>query len=311
MTTAPQPSPRPQPPEVDPTGLTDPDELEPLDQVRDDIRLALEDVLADAVLAEMLTTVRLPRQMTVTSAEARDRAGVQALEERAMRRNRGRRAGEKVGHAWLRRGDDAIVRDAVPAPANVHAVSIGDEISRALHHITIDLADYDNVRGVPQLRGLGYVVHTINDIRARVATCLWSPGQHDEEAERAPLERSRDALTELADTTRKFFEGQEQRTHLRNFDCPHCGQRSLIVFWAKGITRCDRVPGNPHYQPCVCRNSLCECKNRPVAHRHTWFRFHPQSFTTSWEGLQRLLAPQGAAPTRLPDDPPLRPKGHR
>lgn len=281
------------------------EDLEPLDDIRATIDAQLDDVVADAVLADLLTTVRRERIMTVASAEARDRSAAQDREERRLRANR-RRPNEQLGHGWLRRGDDAIVRDPTPAPANVHAVSLADEISRTLHRIEIDLTDYDAVRGVPQLRGLGYVVHTIHEIRQLMNTSPWSPGATTEEQMRPALDRTRDALAELDDTAQRFFEGQEQRTHLRQFVCPHCGERSLIVYWARGITRCDRVPGQHHYKPCVCPNSLCECKNRPVAHRHTWFRFHPKSFSSSWDGLQRLLAKQGSSAAHYPDDPPRR-----
>lgn len=54
--------------------------------------------------------------------------------------------------------------------------------------------------------------------------------------------------------------------------CPHCGNHTLVVDFKDDLIRCDRDPKTGIPSRCVCSDPLCECKQKPVAYRHTWYR---------------------------------------
>ena len=57
--------------------------------------------------------------------------------------------------------------------------------------------------------------------------------------------------------------------------CPHCGRPSLRATFVEGDVEsvtCDKDQTTGQRHACTCSDPLCECKERPIAHRHTWHR---------------------------------------
>lgn len=57
--------------------------------------------------------------------------------------------------------------------------------------------------------------------------------------------------------------------------CPHCRRPTLVAIYVKGVVESvicekDQTTGTRH--ACTCPDPLCECKQRPIAHRHEWHR---------------------------------------
>jgi hypothetical protein len=61
------------------------------------------------------------------------------------------------------------------------------------------------------------------------------------------------------------------RDHLPD-PCPFCGHQTLVVDFRQDLIQCDRDPKTGLVSPCVCPDPICECKSKPVAFRHTWYR---------------------------------------
>lgn len=75
------------------------------------------------------------------------------------------------------------------------------------------------------------------------------------------LVRAARELGEAAAALSEAIDGQP--TARLPADCPHCGRRSLIVFFDEQIIRCNRRAG----QVCVCRDPQCRCHD---GKRHEW-----------------------------------------
>lgn len=57
--------------------------------------------------------------------------------------------------------------------------------------------------------------------------------------------------------------------------CPHCGRPTLVAVFVHGVIEsvvCDQDQTTGTRHACTCPDPLCECKQRPIAHRHTWHR---------------------------------------
>lgn len=98
---------------------------------------------------------------------------------------------------------------------------------------------------------------------------------------------------------KQLIDGQP-RTKLTSA-CPHCGRRTLVVYFedtGEDIIRCDRDPRTGHYETCTCPDPLCACKTRPVSHRHTWYRARgtgPDGWLTLANRLTITRTTQGAS----------------
>lgn len=83
-------------------------------------------------------------------------------------------------------------------------------------------------------------------------------------------------LTEIRDRVSDIVDGQA-RVSLRELwgpdaVCPHC-HRPTLVLYGRDVIVCeeDTRTGEKH-PPCTCSDVMCECKSRPRAFRHTWYR---------------------------------------
>ncbi|GAA1790434.1 hypothetical protein GCM10009795_040160 [Nocardioides hankookensis] len=62
-------------------------------------------------------------------------------------------------------------------------------------------------------------------------------------------------------------------------ECPHCHLETLVVYFRGDqdtpgamFVRCGKSPKSGHYELCRCESAWCPCKDKPVTHRHTWWR---------------------------------------
>jgi hypothetical protein len=78
-------------------------------------------------------------------------------------------------------------------------------------------------------------------------------------------------VTELAE---RLIDGPS-RVPYPDAQCPHCGRPTLVAYFVRGVVEsvtCDNDQTTGARHPCTCPDPLCECKQRPIAHRHTWHR---------------------------------------
>ena len=91
------------------------------------------------------------------------------------------------------------------------------------------------------------------------------------------------------------MDGQGQRVMVVDNDrtvldanCPHCENRTLVVYFADDLIRCDRHPKTGRYEDCTCSDPLCECKIRPASFRHEWHRSKGTKPNGWWALADRL-----------------------
>lgn len=89
------------------------------------------------------------------------------------------------------------------------------------------------------------------------------------------------ALQSLVDRATRLVDGNDTKLHPDN--CPHCGRRTLVVYFDPGVIRCE--PGKDD-KPCICRDSYCPCKRK--RHLHEWHR-DKGTATNSWWHLSDEL----------------------
>lgn len=103
---------------------------------------------------------------------------------------------------------------------------------------------------------------------------------------RSTAERVLRDLTYLADKIERFVDGEDRS--VLDTVCPHCGNRSLVVYLETGVIRCERPRDEDGTRPrCRCNQPLCQCQVDP-AYIHTWFRASRDP-TDSWDALETRL----------------------
>lgn len=163
-----------------------------------------------------------------------------------------------------------------PAPGNIGGLSTAAEISMYLHHHARYLINLQARAGICTLIRIP-VEPTDTELLTAVRQLVWATVSISHlEAIRRDLEFLRDGILHLIDG--------DDRKEL-GAGCPHCGNRTLVAYFTADLIRCDRHPRTKRYEPCTCSDPLCECKTRPVAYRHQWFR----TKTPTWEALADRL----------------------
>lgn len=177
---------------------------------------------------------------------------------------------------------------ATPAPGNFRGIAVDVD----LWYTTIDILrrlDAWHVRNnpdylpetLPEAATIGWI---LDHIRPLVWGCTRDQLLRlvvDE------LRAARDAAEQLLHGEDRLFLGA----------CPHCERPTLVAYFDQGLIRCGRDQNTSHYHPCTCSDPLCECKSRPVAHRHTWWN-HRGNKPDGWKTLaSRIRIDQLAHPT--------------
>lgn len=170
-------------------------------------------------------------------------------------------------------------RGASPAPVNIVAVSVEAHVHTTLHHNIRQLVRHQAVQGictlvrVPEDANLHELVTSTRSLSWACTDTQLLQG----------IERD---LEQLVDDAHRLIDGND-RTVLAA-DCPHCGNRTLVVYFADDLIRCDRHPRTGRYEPCTCPDPLCECKTRPRAFRHEWHRSKGTKANGWWSLADRL-----------------------
>lgn len=166
-----------------------------------------------------------------------------------------------------------------PAPGNIVAVSVEANIHATLHHLIRQLVDGLALNGictltkVPEDANLYQLLSTMRALTWQSLDArLLGTVQRD--------------LEDLIVDAHRLIDGND-RTVLAA-DCPHCGNRTLVVYFADDLIRCDRHPRTGRYEPCTCPDPLCECKARPRAFRHEWHRSKGTKANGWWSLADRL-----------------------
>lgn len=96
-------------------------------------------------------------------------------------------------------------------------------------------------------------------------------------------------LQHLVDEADRIVEGDD-RTELDG-ECPHCANRSLVVYLKSGVISCERARDRQSGRrpKCRCSNPLCGCKADPAGHVHTWYRDRRSGDADSWAALSGRL----------------------
>lgn len=223
-----------------------------------DVDDTLLDLLTVAVLVEGLIDT-YQRGLGFLTPAGRQAADAAITAERAARIDTTRR---DTGLGWMRGTPAAVGTGQINTAGNANAISTSAEISFALQHAARRLRRDLERAGVcaiarPHLEP--DLFQLVDYVRALVQAS-----------------HTHDLLTETYRDLRRVVEGAtlvvdgNDRTQLG--DCPHCGLPTLVVYFNTGVIRCDRDPRTGHYAPCVCPDSYCDCKRKPVSHRHEWRR---------------------------------------
>lgn len=127
-------------------------------------------------------------------------------------------------------------------------------------------------------------------VREPTATqLLWHVGTLVHLTHNAQLLRSltRD-LQGVQETAQALVHGNDRV--LLEDPCPYCGNRSLVVYFADDLIKCDRDALTGQKAACTCPDPLCDCKQKPVAHRHVWYRSPTDKRKTPTDGTWSSLA---------------------
>lgn len=172
-----------------------------------------------------------------------------------------------------------IGRGESPAPGNIVAVSVEAHINATLHHLVRQLVDGLARRGVCTLTRVPEDA-TLYELLAVLRSLTWQT------TDTHLLDTMHRDLEHLVDDAHKLIDGND-RTVL-NADCPHCGNRTLVVYFADDLIRCDRHPKTGRYETCTCPDPICDCKTRPHAFRHEWHRAKGTKPNGWWALADRL-----------------------
>lgn len=240
-----------------------------LQQLRIDVVAVLGDVAALAALVDALTdtTQRRLGFLTPTVLAALDEQARKELRDRLDAQRNGRPTGT---------GD-------VAAPGNFAGIATATEIWATLQHQVRRCSKHLTARRVCSIHRLTHADEpTVADLSRVLAHQVLAVT--DDQV----LDEVLADLAHLEETTRRFVDAVEASTRL-NAPCPHCGRSTLVVKFHDGTIRCDRDPKTSHYEPCVCPDPICGCKERPTGHRHTWHRPRPGAPSPSWYALRDRL----------------------
>lgn len=269
---------------------------EDLDGLRYDVMTALGQV---EPLAELIAHLADSHQRGLGFLTPAARAAMDA-QHAADRRDRTTQADRAdIGLDWLNRDRDVTPTGHIRAAGTTTALSIDADMTFTFRDlIRTTLAWLYRVNGLCVLGGTPErptVAQLVARLRVLVIHCT----------DPDPLLRIYREATRLFRDASQYIDGDDS-TRLRE-DCPFCGRRTLVLLYqddpAGGriphLVRCDRDQQTGRYAPCRCPDEVCECKTRPVEHRHEWVRTIPgvPDARRKWTSLATLLTARRAAPT--------------
>lgn len=166
-------------------------------------------------------------------------------------------------HATRLKNGDPVGPGESPSPGNIAGISANAQIWFTIRHQIRTLTRHVVRRTAKPLE------FTAPGERATLSEVVWHLnvviGLVDDQkllsSALADLTRARDVASRLVD-------GSDDR--LMDNPCPWCGNRSLVLDQPAGVITCDRDPKKA--QHCICNDPMCECKQNPIKHHHTWHR---------------------------------------
>lgn len=198
-----------------------------------------------------------------------------------------------LGLAWLNRETTVAGTGQVRAPGAINAVSATADLWGTLTHSSVWLARRCTAAALygAQVRPLGDEP-TFRDLFARLRNIAHACT--DSRALTAVLVD----LDHCAETLTRVIDG-EDRAYIG--DCPHCSHTSLVIDRRAETIACDRPAGEDHHRMCQCSDPFCDCQQKPVSHRHTWWRDPAKAPDRrhTWAALENhLRARRNAAETQ-------------
>lgn len=265
-----------------------------------DVMTALGQLEPLLPLVERLTDSRQHDGFGFLTPGARKALDAQVKADR--RALRGQEDRDTVGLDWLNRDHDIKLSGHVRAPGNVAALSVDADIVFTLRHLvkstTRRLYLGDRICLVPAapLPAEPTTLQLIGRMRELVVLV-----RHEDHLNQVWRE-----LQRLKADAAQLVDGDD-RTLLVE-PCPYCDRRTLVLLKEDDpdggrvphVIRCDRDQHTGAYAPCRCPDPVCECKTKPVAHRHEWIRPTPgvPDKRRKWRDLSNLLAARRAATTK-------------
>ncbi|WP_028474075.1 hypothetical protein [Nocardioides alkalitolerans] len=237
-----------------------------------DISVLLTKIRADAPLIQALSDTRQARRPYVAHS-TRLKAGAAYAEHKA--------------DARLAQANGFPGLAAAPAPGNIGGWATAAEIDVILRHQLRRLIGAYEAAGVVPVR-LGALVRATRDgDRSSVVGCIDAVRELTYGVRGVAL--ARDLLSDLQyalDLGEQLLDGDD-RMDLSG-DCPHCAQRSLVVYVRAGIIRCERERDSSGQRvPCVCGSDTCSCATDPTV-SHSWLR-ETRYYAASWQALSDHL----------------------
>lgn len=155
---------------------------------------------------------------------------------------------------------------ATAAPGSLSALSAYVELWAAAHHAVDRLVKHLGL--IPASLEVPDAGGTVVQLLRMLRPLAW------ETTDRKVLTRVNDDLEHVETITKRVIDGPAQ-AYYPDVLCPHCGRPSLLATFAEMVVEtvtCDKDQTTGERHACTCPDPLCECKQRPIAHRHTWHR---------------------------------------
>lgn len=248
-------------------------------ELLDDTQTAAAELLTTiANLAPLITALTDSRQrglgfLTYEGKQIQDEMIRKDRDDLAERQRTARNQG------LLPRDGFIVGRGETRAAGNIVAISVEAQLHAGLHHQARRLTTAIARTGVCSLTRVPESA-TTTQLVAALRALVWQTTTTD------PLDELTTDLEHLIDDAHRLIDGNDRTT--LGADCPHCGRRTLVVYFADDLIRCDRDPKTGRYEPCTCRESICECKTRPQAFRHEWHRAKHNKPNGWWALADRL-----------------------
>lgn len=238
----------------------------PVEDLQAEISKSLTDLAALADLVHQLVDSH-QRGLGFLTAEGRKILDAQLLADRKFRRTQPDRFDDDgrlvLGLDFLNRDTMVAGTGHVATAATISALSVDAEILFTLHHLIRRVTKALERAGLCTLHRLP-AEPPRNQLLAHLRKLCWDAPSRSLLTE---VQRDLDQLHEAANLV---IDGND-RTAMDD-PCPHCGRKTLVVYFRKGLIRCDRDPRTGHFQVCRCPDSYCDCKQKPVSFRHSWWR---------------------------------------
>lgn len=265
--------------------MTTPEDLAHLDGLRYDAMTALGQLEAVHGLVARLVDSH-QRGLGFLTPDARAAIGAQYVTDRRYRTTQPDR--DVVGLDWLNRDADVIPSGHVRAPGTVSAISVVADIAFTLTELVQKSTWWLERRQATCVVGDMPPEPTAEQLAARLRTVVVLL------TDQRRLDHVLRETRRLVDDANYVVDGDD-RTAMPD-PCPHCDRQTLVAYMREDLIRCDR-DRNGRYTFCRCADPLCECRHRPIAYRHEWFRTDALAGDRrrTWRALNNLLATRRAA----------------